>query len=145
MHRLRRMRAGVPRHRDFPGRRHAAAVEVLHRQEPGRVPEREPARQATAQGIVTRAPGSSPRGSRFRSGEAPSGSRPANGWSRSEEHTSELQSRLHLVCRLLLEKKKKEEPMYAPPTSAQLITLTHLQLAKQQHLERPSDLAIPQP
>src|SRR2546422_5085300 len=27
---------------------------------------------------------------------------------RSEEHTSELQSRLHLVCRLLLEKKKKE-------------------------------------
>src|SRR2546422_2039079 len=28
------------------------------------------------------------------------------GWYRSEEHTSELQSRLHLVCRLLLEKKK---------------------------------------
>src|SRR2546422_4094709 len=27
---------------------------------------------------------------------------------RSEEHTSELQSRLHLVCRLLLEKKKKD-------------------------------------
>src|SRR6266436_4623670 len=30
------------------------------------------------------------------------------GSSRSEEHTSELQSRLHLVCRLLLEKKKKQ-------------------------------------
>src|SRR2546429_2276324 len=31
---------------------------------------------------------------------------------RSEEHTSELQSRLHLVCRLLLEKKKKiAEPL----------------------------------
>src|SRR5437660_6109465 len=29
------------------------------------------------------------------------------GWVRSEEHTSELQSRGHLVCRLLLEKKKK--------------------------------------
>src|SRR2546422_2953697 len=29
------------------------------------------------------------------------------GEGRSEEHTSELQSRLHLVCRLLLEKKKK--------------------------------------
>src|SRR5437870_6682616 len=29
--------------------------------------------------------------------------------SRSEEHTSELQSRGHLVCRLLLEKKKKHE------------------------------------
>src|SRR5436305_8036984 len=28
---------------------------------------------------------------------------------RSEEHTSELQSRPHLVCRLLLEKKKKKE------------------------------------
>src|SRR2546422_1986390 len=30
----------------------------------------------------------------------------AGGLARSEEHTSELQSRLHLVCRLLLEKKK---------------------------------------
>src|SRR2546429_6615496 len=29
---------------------------------------------------------------------------------RSEEHTSELQSRLHLVCRLLLEKKQKHIP-----------------------------------
>src|SRR2546422_3637032 len=28
---------------------------------------------------------------------------------RSEEHTSELQSRLHLVCRLLLEKKKEQD------------------------------------
>src|SRR2546422_7357310 len=33
--------------------------------------------------------------------------RAAPGARRSEEHTSELQSRLHLVCRLLLEKKKK--------------------------------------
>src|SRR5439155_20349915 len=31
-------------------------------------------------------------------------------FSRSEEHTSELQSRGHLVCRLLLEKKKKHHP-----------------------------------
>src|SRR5690554_7377378 len=30
---------------------------------------------------------------------------------RSEEHTSELQSRPHLVCRLLLEKKKKKPPV----------------------------------
>src|SRR2546422_6931019 len=30
---------------------------------------------------------------------------------RSEEHTSELQSRLHLVCRLLLEKKKKHREL----------------------------------
>src|SRR5687768_17947561 len=36
-------------------------------------------------------------------GESPEGKGP-----RSEEHTSELQSRLHLVCRLLLEKKKKK-------------------------------------
>src|SRR2546429_6303303 len=34
---------------------------------------------------------------------------------RSEEHTSELQSRLHLVCRLLLEKKKK--PYHTTPLS----------------------------
>src|SRR5256884_7016019 len=33
-------------------------------------------------------------------------SRKSNSFERSEEHTSELQSRLHLVCRLLLEKKK---------------------------------------
>src|SRR2546422_7079816 len=33
--------------------------------------------------------------------------RPGPGARRSEEHTSELQSRLHLVCRLLLEKKKE--------------------------------------
>src|SRR2546422_1980189 len=33
----------------------------------------------------------------------------AEGAPRSEEHTSELQSRLHLVCRLLLEKKKTDQ------------------------------------
>src|SRR5206468_8003801 len=36
---------------------------------------------------------------------------------RSEEHTSELQSRSDLVCRLLLEKKKKKRP--APPSTQQ--------------------------
>src|SRR2546422_4883065 len=40
---------------------------------------------------------------------------------RSEEHTSELQSRLHLVCRLLLEKKKKNHTLshstFAPLTN----------------------------
>src|SRR5687768_18007025 len=34
---------------------------------------------------------------------------------RSEEHTSELQSRLHLVCRLLLEKKKKARGRHPAP------------------------------
>src|SRR3712207_7087358 len=34
---------------------------------------------------------------------------------RSEEHTSELQSRQYLVCRLLLEKKKRPDPAYTAP------------------------------
>src|SRR2546429_6066931 len=38
---------------------------------------------------------------------APRSSRSSRSRQRSEEHTSELQSRLHLVCRLLLEKKKR--------------------------------------
>src|SRR3990172_9872589 len=37
------------------------------------------------------------------------GSASPNNGCRSEEHTSELQSRLHLVCRLLLEKKKQKK------------------------------------
>src|SRR5687768_17695898 len=40
---------------------------------------------------------------------ATSAGSPGGGSTRSEEHTSELQSRLHLVCRLLLEKKKKKK------------------------------------
>src|SRR5947209_13647595 len=36
---------------------------------------------------------------------------PRGGTSRSEEHTSELQSRQYLVCRLLLEKKNNAEPV----------------------------------
>src|SRR5690348_17500421 len=39
---------------------------------------------------------------------------PRRAWHRSEEHTSELQSPVHLVCRLLLEKKKQEN---ATPSS----------------------------
>src|SRR2546430_11983473 len=35
------------------------------------------------------------------------------GWPRSEEHTSELQSQSNLVCRLLLEKKKKQHTLHA--------------------------------
>src|SRR2546422_5221983 len=41
---------------------------------------------------------------------------------RSEEHTSELQSRLHLVCRLLLEKKKKRAEAYPAPLGILLDT-----------------------
>src|SRR2546422_5807582 len=39
------------------------------------------------------------------------------GVTRSEEHTSELQSRLHLVCRLLLEKKKTKPATVYPHTT----------------------------
>src|SRR2546429_7615560 len=40
---------------------------------------------------------------------------------RSEEHTSELQSRLHLVCRLLLEKKKTITLVCSPPSATVII------------------------
>src|SRR2546429_4486894 len=39
---------------------------------------------------------------------------------RSEEHTSELQSRLHLVCRLLLEKKKVSRCLHPPCYTVEL-------------------------
>src|SRR6266487_4896705 len=56
-------------------------------------------------------PGTSSRGSRGRRAlRSPPRSRARSG--RSEEHTSELQSPVHLVCRLLLEKKK--EKTYSP-------------------------------
>src|SRR5260370_11721357 len=48
-------------------------------------------------------------------------SRATTGKPRSEEHTSELQSHLNLVCRLLLEKKKNRRhapPSVAPKTTA---------------------------
>src|SRR2546429_3176005 len=41
---------------------------------------------------------------------------------RSEEHTSELQSRLHLVCRLLLEKKNKNYSSLLAPIHTPLYT-----------------------
>src|SRR5687768_17978581 len=51
---------------------------------------------------------------------------------RSEEHTSELQSRLHLVCRLLLEKKKKKK-INLRHLSARLITRTAIRLLRRSH------------
>src|SRR2546422_6941844 len=63
--------------------------------------------------------------------------RPAagNGWqnepaarlrqSRSEEHTSELQSRLHLVCRLLLQKKKCQMRKATRSSTTRMFTLLH--------------------
>src|SRR3712207_7574301 len=49
--------------------------------------------------------------------DSPAGNGVDRAFVRSEEHTSELQSRQYLVCRLLLEKKKK--------TNSTLIMLTH--------------------
>src|SRR5260370_11637107 len=49
----------------------------------------------------------------------PGGLRPRQAGSRSEEHTSELQSHLNIVCRLLLEKKKQRHYIsytYLQPT-----------------------------
>src|SRR2546427_9188280 len=50
--------------------------------------------------------------SHLRKTRAPSASSSVREVSRSEEHTSELQSQSNLVCRLLLEKKKKKERPY---------------------------------
>src|SRR3989449_6128235 len=44
---------------------------------------------------------------------------------RSEEHTSELQSRLHLVCRLLLEKKKKVQKQSTPDPMRKCLHPSH--------------------
>src|SRR3989442_10770017 len=49
---------------------------------------------------------------------AVSGPKTALTLGRSEEHTSELQSRPHLVCRLLLEKKKKHDEAQTPQQQA---------------------------
>src|SRR3712207_7315812 len=46
--------------------------------------------------------------------ERPASQQPEKGQPRSEEHTSELQSRQYLVCRLLLEKKKTNTFLMSP-------------------------------
>src|SRR5689334_24076229 len=49
--------------------------------------------------------------------------------SRSEEHTSELQSQFHLVCRLLLEKKKKKNNKEHPYSNT-----THIHMSQPQSM-----------
>src|SRR2546422_8635700 len=66
-------------------RRRASLSELPRRPDPDRLPSPGSEHQVQTRGRIDRALG------------------------RSEEHTSELQSRLHLVCRLLLEKKKKQK------------------------------------
>src|SRR5260370_12171986 len=50
---------------------------------------------------------------------------PWRGMQRSEEHTSELQSHLNLVCRLLLEKKKRKYDHLSSATSDTLKAVDH--------------------
>src|SRR5205809_4057186 len=57
---------------------------------------------------------------------------------RSEEHTSELQSRLHLVCRLLLEKKKEHRYQTTPSPASTTTTTT-----TPPHLPQPRPLLPP--
>src|SRR2546425_2122495 len=52
------------------------------------------------------------------------------GWVRSEEHTSELQSLAYLVCRLLLEKKKRRRQRVKPDRSETLATTKTCSSAK---------------
>src|SRR5205823_10065697 len=53
---------------------------------------------------------------------------------RSEEHTSELQSLAYLVCRLLLEKKKKQNNSIKPPNPSKLIPHPHTSNPPPTHL-----------
>src|SRR5690242_21530916 len=54
-------------------------------------------------------------GSKWAQSKSPGNHDPVRGGSRSEEHTSELQSHVNLVCRLLLEKKKKKKKKTTRP------------------------------
>src|SRR2546422_6976491 len=72
---------------------------------------------ARADAVRGDVPAAHHRAARARRSAAPGGERAvprADVLDRSEEHTSELQSRLHLVCRLLLEKKKKKSSPKKP-------------------------------
>src|SRR5689334_24593539 len=52
---------------------------------------------------------------------------------RSEEHTSELQSQFHLVCRLLLEKKKKHTQLHHTKKNPQFIIIAHTSYSHNTH------------
>src|SRR6266487_7002089 len=114
--------------RDTPARR-ATSVSVVRRRPTARTQSRAASRSASSS---VRGPGrpatrllrldvmchtvtrecdqrSPPLGRRGRDDPRPCAYPPRHGAGRSEEHTSELQSPVHLVCRLLLEKKKKKK------------------------------------
>src|SRR5438105_9629872 len=72
---------------------------------------------------ATRASPSSRRAACSSSHGASAATRPAS--SRSEEHTSELQSRVDLVCRLLLEKKNARHEANRPIDGDEFVTMKH--------------------
>src|SRR5258705_8387508 len=82
-----------------------------------------------------RSPGSRARGLR-RGGARPTrGSSRRPSATRSEEHTSELQSLRHLVCRLLLEKKKKKNEITRLKAKAQGVLGARLKRQKDTKLQ----------
>src|SRR5260370_21024616 len=114
-----RLRAG-PQHEDGQRERPKGG---------GRTEPDRPGGRLGPRGKFQGSPGEGP-GSRTRAG--PAGSRPGRGQycqrqssrgiRRSEEHTSELQSHLNLVCRLLLEKKTKALMTHSNSEAKQLTT-----------------------
>src|SRR2546422_3787441 len=106
------MEVGRPWQADLRDRVALPVDRLLRAREPGVIREPHRAYVPEKRGLrfSRNAFAPSTRSSVVRSSVARSFSRrsPSASGSRSEEHTSELQSRLHLVCRLLLEKKKKQ-------------------------------------
>src|SRR3989449_3888353 len=93
-----------PRHRRGESLPHAHVRRLSHLAQPANADRLgDPARRAVPVAQRRRSRGDGRRTAR----REPLGARLRH--ARSEEHTSELQSRLHLVCRLLLEKKKKKK------------------------------------
>src|SRR2546422_5540808 len=82
-------------------------------------------RSAVATRSASERPANRPSRTNRSTNRSPNSSRPVDLGGRrrrrSEEHTSELQSRLHLVCRLLLEKKKKTENDRQSPARHRLL------------------------
>src|SRR5438477_708510 len=71
---------------------------------------------------------------------------PVSGIFRSEEHTSELQSHVNLVCRLLLEKKKKQLDSIPITSSKQFLSSCRADVASpclSQHLANEALYAMP--
>src|SRR2546422_4270092 len=109
--------AGLLNHRPLPGAAGAGrhGHELSEHRACGAPHFARPGARSAGRGLGTgRRPGASARGAALQGADlhllgGAAGDLGETELQRSEEHTSELQSRLHLVCRLLLEKKKKTQ------------------------------------